>query len=117
MPHAAGASSVWAAALWALCWKIGKGQIQGGDGIGVFHSHGTVYPLLEIYRSASGTAMLNYHQWTATVSYQLQRCEFGSALKLGTQKLHLILVFGISLPRDLRGVVSPFYASFSLAVR
>lgn len=110
--------SVWAAALWAPCWKLSKGQIQGrGDGVGVFHPYGNTYPLLEIYRSVLGTAMLNYHHWTATVSYQMQRCEFDSALKLSTQKLHLILVFGGSLPHDLRGVISPFYALFFLAIR
>lgn len=103
--------------LWALCWKVSEGQMQGGgDGIGVFHPHGTTYPLLEIYKSVSETAMLNYHHGTEAVSYQRQRYEFGSALKLSTQKLHLILVPGISVPNDVR-VVSPFYASFSLAVR
>lgn len=45
-----------------------------GDGIGVFHfhSHSTTYPLPEIYKSVWGSAMLNYHHWTATVSYQMQ---------------------------------------------
>lgn len=61
--------------------------------------------------------MLSYHRWTATVSYHMQRCEFDSALKRSTRKLHLILVFGFSLPHELRGVITPFYASFSLALR
>lgn len=36
--------------------------------------------LLEIYTGILGTTLLNYHRWTGTVSYQMQRCEFDSAL-------------------------------------
>lgn len=73
--------------------------------------------LLEIYTSIIGATMLNYRHWTTTVSYQTQRCEFDRALDWNTQNLHLMLVFDISLPADLRAAISLFYVSFSLAVR
>lgn len=72
--------------FWGLYWKICKGQIwAGGNDIGVFHDTvPLMLHLLESYASILRTTMLNSSHWTGTVSCQMQRYEFDSALDWNT---------------------------------